>query len=170
MAVYPNLGLDTPLVRCRIDHTAAGQPALELRNLQGQLETRTTSDVMAMLGEVEAAARRGWYAAGFVATKPLPPSIRPSECTAPPPQPGDRIDLPLAWFGLFSDASPAAPLPPAPVRPTIDRGPRFERWDCEVDEGSHADGVVPHPRGDRRRQYLSGQPDHPIPSSLGIRR
>jgi hypothetical protein len=87
VTVYPNLGLDTPLVRCRIDHTAAGQPALELRNLQGQLEAHSTSDVMAMLGEVDAAARRGWYAAGFVAYEAAPAFDSAFRVIAPSPQP-----------------------------------------------------------------------------------
>ncbi len=141
VAVNPNLGLDTPLVRCRIDHTAAGQPALELRNLQGQLETHSISDVMAMLGEVDAAARRGWYAAGFVAYEAAPAFDSAFRVTAPSPQPDVRATIPLAWFGLFSDACPAAPLPPAPVRPTIDQRSDVESWGCDVDERSYAAAV-----------------------------
>ena len=141
MAVHPNRRLDTPLVRCRIDHTAAGQPALELRNLQGQLETHSTSDVMALLGEVDAAARRGWYAAGFVAYDAAPAFDPAFRVTAPPLRPGVAATIPLAWFGLFSDACPAAPLPSAPVRPTIDQRPDAESWGSDVDEGSHAAAV-----------------------------
>ena len=159
----PEPRLDTPLVRCRIDHTAAGQPALELRNLQGQLETHSTSDVMAMLGEVDVAARRGWYAAGFVAYEAAPAFDSAFRVTAPSPQPVVGATIPLAWFGLFSDACPAAPLPPAPVRPTIDQRSDVETWGCDVDEGSYAAAVSPYPRGDRSRQCLSGQPDHTIP-------
>ena len=110
VAVHPNHRLDTPLVRCRIDHTAAGQPALELRNLQGQLETHSISDVMAILGEVEAAARRGWYAAGFVAYDAAPAFDSAFRVTAPSPPPGVEATIPLAWFGLFSDACPARPV------------------------------------------------------------
>ncbi len=138
--MHPSPGLDTPLVRCRIDHTAAGQPALELRNFEGQLETHATSDVMTLLGEVEAAARRGWYAAGFVAYEAAPAFDAALRVTAPSPQQRGASTIPLAWFGLFSDASPVAPLPRAAVRRVVDH-PDAEQWVCDIEEGTHATGV-----------------------------
>jgi len=55
------------ILRCRIDHTAAGEAPTELRRPRGQLEAWSPTDVAGVLAEAEAAARRGWYAAGFVA-------------------------------------------------------------------------------------------------------
>jgi para-aminobenzoate synthetase / 4-amino-4-deoxychorismate lyase len=126
---------DSGLVRCRIDHTAAGQPAFELRNFQGQLATHATGDVMTLLGEVEAAARRGWFAAGFVAYDAAPAFDPAFRVTGPPPEQRSTPDVPLAWFGLFADVSPAAPLPRAPVSPDA------EKWICDIDERLHAGGV-----------------------------
>ena len=97
---------------------------------------------MAILGEVEAAARRGWYAAGFVGYEAAPAFDSAFRVTAPPPQPGVGATIPLAWFGLFSDASPAPPLPPVPVRPIIDQRPDAGSWVSGVDEGSHAAAVT----------------------------
>jgi para-aminobenzoate synthetase/4-amino-4-deoxychorismate lyase len=129
------------LVRCRIDHSAAGQPALELRNFRGQLEAHAISDVITMLGEVEAAARRGWYAAGFVTYEAAPAFDPALQVRVSSSQPRDASTIPLAWFGLFSEASPAAPLPRTPGRPSADSVPR-SRWDCDVDQGMHAGGVA----------------------------
>ena len=140
-------GLDTPVVRCRIDHTAAGQPALELDQFQGQVETRTASDVMALLGEVEAAARRGWYAAGFVSYEAAPAFDPAFRVHALPPELDNGSGLPLAWFGFFSAASAAAPLPRGRATPTRGRGSSASGWACEDDEESYADGVA-HIRGE----------------------
>ena len=99
--------------------------------------------MVALLGEVEAAARRGWYAAGFVAYDAAPafdPAFRVHRALAA------RRGVEATSRSPGSDSSPtrapAAPLPPgsgqADHRP--DR-PEAERWACDVDEGSHADGV-----------------------------
>ena len=105
------------------------------------MEANAVADVMTLLAEVEAAARRGWYAAGFVTYEAAPafdPALRLHS-----PQTGQvgASGLPLAWFGLFSEACPAAPLPTGPVRVALDRRPEGERWECEIDEGTHADAV-----------------------------
>jgi para-aminobenzoate synthetase/4-amino-4-deoxychorismate lyase len=142
MAVHSSVRLDThSLVRCRIDHSAAGQPALELRNFRGQLEARALSDVITMLGDVEAAVRRGWFAAGFVTYEAAPAFDPALGVRAPSSQPLDASTIPLAWFGLFSEASPAAPLPPAHARPSAENR-HGSQWDCDVDQNVHADGVA----------------------------
>ena len=129
------------MVRCRIDHTAAGQTALELVHLRGQLETRAISDVMPLLGEVEAAARRGWYAAGFVTYEAAPAFDPAFRVNSPPLEPAAPPSLPLAWFGLFSDASPAAPLGHSPVASAIADPSGAQQWSCEIDAATHAQGV-----------------------------
>ena len=98
------------IVRCRIDHTAAGEGGIELRAPQGQLEAWKVSDVAGVIAEAEAAARRGWYAAGFVAYEAAPAfdaAFRTKSVAAP----GEMIPhLPLAWFGLFAESEDVAPL------------------------------------------------------------
>jgi para-aminobenzoate synthetase/4-amino-4-deoxychorismate lyase len=127
-------------VRCRIDHTAAGEPALELQSFEGQLEAHTVSDVMALLGEVEAAARRGWYAAGFVTYEAAPAFDSALRVHPPAPERRDMC-LPLAWFGLFSAAETAAPLPRTGVMPAVETRSATQRWDCDTDEAMHTSAV-----------------------------
>ena len=141
MAAARIRGLDTPMVRCRIDHTAAGQPPLELEQFRGQVHTRTVSDVMTLLDEVEAAARRGWYAAGFVSYEAAPAFDPAFRVHAPPPEHEAETNLPLAWFGFFSAASPAAPLPRGRATPAGHDPSGAAAWACEDDEQSYAEGV-----------------------------
>ncbi len=96
---------------------------------------------MTLLGEVEAAARRGWYAAGFVAYDAAPAFDKAFRVPAPAAARDLAPQIPLAWFGLFSDASPAAPLPRARVGPAVDDRLDADRWKCDIDEGAHACGV-----------------------------
>jgi para-aminobenzoate synthetase/4-amino-4-deoxychorismate lyase len=129
-------------VRCRIDHSAAGQPALELRDPQGVVEARAVSDVVPLLAEVEAAARRGLYAAGYVAYEAAPafdPALRVHAPLAP--EQADAPRLPLAWFGLFSAVSPAPPLSRKQPVPPRGAGTGAGNWVCDLNEGEHAAGV-----------------------------
>ena len=132
------------IVRCRIDHTAAGEGGIELRAPQGQLEAWKVSDVASVIAEAEAAARRGWYAAGFVAYEAAPAfdgafrikSAAPGDETIP--------HLPLAWFGLFAESEDVAPLHSCATNtePTRDTAsPESSIWHCEIDESLHAAGV-----------------------------
>ena len=94
-----------------------------------------------MLAEVEAAARRGLYAAGFVTYEAAPAFDPALRVHAPLAAAQTGAHLPLAWFGLFADASPAAPLPRNP--PTAPAGARSKAgdWVCEVNQQMHGDGV-----------------------------
>jgi para-aminobenzoate synthetase/4-amino-4-deoxychorismate lyase len=130
-------------MRCRIDHTAVGpNGSIELLGLAGQLEAGHLRDVTPVLSEVEAAARQGWYVAGFVAYEAAPAfdaafrvNAAGSQSLAPP-------GLPLAWFGLFREAVPARALPPAapPGRQMAASGP--PGWTCEADARSHAAAIT----------------------------
>ena len=132
------------IVRCRIDHTAAGEGGIELRAPQGQLEAWKVSDVASVIAEAEAAARRGWYAAGFVAYEAAPAfdgAFRIKSAAS-----GDETipHLPLAWFGLFAESEDVAPLHSCATNtePTRDTAsPESSIWHCEIDESLHAAGV-----------------------------
>ena len=132
------------IVRCRIDHTASGEGGIELRAPQGQLEAWKVSDVASVIAEAEAAAQRGWYAAGFVAYEAAPAfdgAFRIKAVTAP----GERIPhLPLAWFGLFAESQEVAPLHSCATStepPRDPSAPKSPIWRCEIDESIHAAGV-----------------------------
>jgi len=121
------------IVRCRFDHTACGQPeAFELTEPIGQLVAWKLSDVVAVLGEAEKAARRGLYVAGFVAYEAAPAFDAALAVRAGQPL-GERPPLPLAWFGLFRQSHRAAAL--APVNASC------ESWSCEIDSAEHAEAV-----------------------------
>jgi para-aminobenzoate synthetase/4-amino-4-deoxychorismate lyase len=99
------------------------------------------SDVAVVLAEAEAAARRGWYAAGFVAYEAAPAFDGAFRVKAGAPT-GETIPrLPLAWFGLFAEAHDVGPLSPAgaDAGPPADTSP--SAWSCEIDAPGHADGV-----------------------------
>lgn len=117
-------------VRCRVDHTANGGESFELRRPAGVLETRDGADVFTVLGEAEAAARRGFHVAGLVsyeAAAAFDPAFRVRSASSSGP--------PLVWFGLFSEAAPAAELPSVPCGP--DTGP----WVGDTDRAAHASAV-----------------------------
>ena len=128
-------------VRCRIDHTAAGMGALELRECHGVVEAHTVAEVVAVLRDAEAAARGGSYVAGFVSYEAAP-AFDPAFRIRSPAQPHQAgASLPLAWFGFFAEASPASPLPPpAPERP--DDGTAVPGWTGEIDAPTHGTGVA----------------------------
>ena len=66
------------------------------------------SEVVPALQRLEAATRRGQYAAGFLCYEAAP-AFDPALVVRPPE---DRRGLPLLWFGLYSSADPVA-LPDA---------------------------------------------------------
>ena len=151
-AGHPRLGegdeqLNAPsqrIVRCRIDHTAAGEGAIELRAPLGQLEAWKVSDVAGVIAEAETAARRGWYAAGFVAYEAAPafdPAFRTKTVAAP----GEVIPhLPLAWFGLFAESEDVAPLRSGATGTEPPRHPSPSEspvWRSEIDQSKHAGDV-----------------------------
>jgi len=132
------------IVRCRIDHTAAGESGIELRAPQGQLEAWQLSDVAGVIAEAEGAAQRGWYAAGFVAYEAAPAFDGAFRVKADA-SPGKMTPhLPLAWFGLFAESQDVAPLRPGAASseaPHDPPSPESPIWGCEIDESQHAVGV-----------------------------
>ncbi len=131
------------VVRCRFDHAAAGSSgAVKLSGLKGQLEAWSPSDISVLLSEVEAAARRGWYAAGFVAYEAAPAFDTALTVRSGDPMSTEAPHLPLAWFGLFAESHAT------PTLPRIDRGAVHRRtesggqedsstWSCETDAPTH---------------------------------
>jgi para-aminobenzoate synthetase/4-amino-4-deoxychorismate lyase len=138
---YESFGYPGAIVRCRIDHTAAGEGAVELRSPQGHIEAWNVSDVARVIAQAEAAARRGLYAVGFVAYEAAPAFDVAFRVNAVAP-PGDAVPhLPLAWFGLFAESHPVEPLLPqnASTETPLDAvAPETERWLCEMDAPRHA--------------------------------
>jgi para-aminobenzoate synthetase / 4-amino-4-deoxychorismate lyase len=131
-------------VRCRIDHTAAGEEAIELRAPRGQLEAWEVSDVASVIAEAEAAARRGIYAVGFVAYEAAPAFDKAFRVKTVAQHDQAMPSLPLAWFGLFAE-SRAVKLPcptwpgTAPIDDTSPSGP--PSWTCDIDAPAHATDV-----------------------------
>ncbi|MFZ0665763.1 MAG: bifunctional anthranilate synthase component I family protein/class IV aminotransferase [Acidimicrobiales bacterium] len=125
------------MMRCRIDHTAAGEKAIELRGLIGELETHRVSDVPGVLADAEDAARRGLFVGGFVAYEAAPAFDAAFRVRAPATQCAGSERLPICWFGLFSEAVPAPDLLP------VDRTTSYEHsdltgWKCEIDPPTYA--------------------------------
>jgi para-aminobenzoate synthetase / 4-amino-4-deoxychorismate lyase len=133
------------IVRCRIDHTAAGEGGIELRAPQGQLEAWNVSDVTRVIALAEAAARRGSYAVGFVAYEAAPAFDGAFRVKAAAAAPSETIPrLPLAWFGLFAESVAVEPLRPPATNTEAPRdtsSPESPTWRCETDESTHAAGV-----------------------------
>jgi para-aminobenzoate synthetase/4-amino-4-deoxychorismate lyase len=128
-------------IHCRFDHREAGiSQAFELAAPVDQLEARTTSEVVAVLDEVEAAAGRGLYVAGFVAYEAAPAFDRALTIRRDPIA-DSMADLPLAWFGVFAESHPATPLPVAGAETHRPIGGNEVPWTCEIDASEHADGV-----------------------------
>ena len=125
------------IIRGRIDHTATGEGGLELLSPQGQIEAWKVSDVAAVLAEAEAAARQGWYAAGFVAYEAAPAFDGAFRVRTGSP-PGQTIpSLPLAWFGLFAESRPVEGHREASEAVPSDDTP----WRCDLDAATHAEDV-----------------------------
>ncbi len=127
-------------MRCRIDHSAAGEDPLELQGLVRQIEASTVSDVHRALSEAEDAARHGHYVAGFVsyeAASAFDQALRthPSRAAGLGPS-----TPPLAWFGVFTEAVGASPLP-TPASAASITGHDLDGWTSEIDGGRHGDAL-----------------------------
>jgi para-aminobenzoate synthetase/4-amino-4-deoxychorismate lyase len=81
-----------------------------------ELIARRVQDVPAVIADVEAEARNGRFAAGFLSYEAAPGFD--AALTVSPPDPA----LPLAWFGIFRERRDVDPLPAS------DRTARPERW------------------------------------------
>ncbi|HXF73029.1 MAG TPA: bifunctional anthranilate synthase component I family protein/class IV aminotransferase [Actinomycetota bacterium] len=110
------------------DLSRPGAPSFRLVGPVGVVEARRPEEVAGVLEAAEAAARRGLWAAGFVAYEAAP-GLDPGLAVRPRPTGGPFADLPLAWFALFEGrepvelpepASPPAPPAPGAWRPEVD--------------------------------------------------
>jgi para-aminobenzoate synthetase/4-amino-4-deoxychorismate lyase len=111
------------------DLTPGAERCLELAEPVGVLEARRPEEVPGVLEAAEAAARRGLWAAGFVAYEAAP-GLDPALTVRTRSQTDPFRDLPCAWFALFAESRDAEPLrPPAESaerpelawRPSVDR-------------------------------------------------
>ncbi|HEY1832748.1 MAG TPA: bifunctional anthranilate synthase component I family protein/class IV aminotransferase [Acidimicrobiales bacterium] len=127
-------------MRCRIDHSAAGEGPLELQRLARQIEASTASDVHRVLSEAEDAARHGHYVAGFVSYEAAPAFDQALRIHQPRSAGLEPSSLPLAWFGVFAEALPATPLP-TPTSAASLGGHGLGGWTSEIDGGRHGDAL-----------------------------
>lgn len=102
--------IDTP--GSRFDDLRAGV-GLRLEDPVSTLVATTPGDVVPVLAEVEAATRRGWWAAGYVgyeaaAGLPVGLPVRQPERGTP------FADLPLVWFAVFGSGRRDAPVTASP--------------------------------------------------------
>ncbi|MHB8505616.1 MAG: aminodeoxychorismate synthase component I [Acidimicrobiales bacterium] len=130
--------------RCRFDDAAGWRrQSWELAGPVGELVAVAADEVAAVLGAAEAEARRGRFAAGFVAYEAAPGLDR--SLTVRPPAEGGAA-LPLAWFGVFEQRRAVAPLSPAPAPPAGPSGEpvgpvRRPQWHPEIGAAEHAAAV-----------------------------
>lgn len=93
------------------------------------LVARRLSEVVPLLGEVESASRKGWYAAGLICYEAAPAFDRAMKVRRPP-------ELPLVWFGLYREVRT---MPPIPADPATAAGP--ESWKPDTSEGDYRRAV-----------------------------
>ena len=80
-------------------------------SLRDSFEAWKVSDVAGVIAEAEAAARRGWYAAGFVAYEGRAAAFDEAFRIKSGASRDETIPhLPLAWFGLFAESEDVASL------------------------------------------------------------
>lgn len=124
------------------DLTPEAERSFRLDEPVGVLEARRSDEVSGVLKAAEAAARRGLWAAGFVAyeaAEGLDPALRVRDRT--------NLDafqeLPLAWFALFAKREATHPLEPPPDAP--DTAPPAG-WRPSVTRRRYEDAIA-HLRG-----------------------
>jgi para-aminobenzoate synthetase/4-amino-4-deoxychorismate lyase len=117
------------MVRARFDDLVAGN-AFELSGLVEVFTTRTAADSIPILRDVEAAAQRGKFVAGFV-TYDAAPGFDPAFVVRSPD--ADAL-LPLIWFGVFNEKRSVAVVESAPFSGT-------HAWSPQIDEAAHARAV-----------------------------
>jgi para-aminobenzoate synthetase/4-amino-4-deoxychorismate lyase len=96
------------------------------------LEARRLEEVLPLLRRVEDAARRGHWAAGFVAYEAAPAFDAALETHAPGP-------LPLAWFGIYAEANVGAHR-----LPTVgaDGRPPLQDWQSAITEAEYTQAIT----------------------------
>ena len=117
------------MIEARFDDLTGAEASFRLVEPVGVVEATHPRDVPGVLEAVEASARRGLWAAGFVAYEAAPgldPALRVRTRATDDPFAG----LPLAWFALFEGRQETA-LPEPPLtsegldadawRPSVDR-------------------------------------------------
>ncbi|HEV2427689.1 MAG TPA: chorismate-binding protein [Acidimicrobiales bacterium] len=98
----------------------------------GELRAQAPGDVVALLDEVQAAAARGWHAAGYLAYECAPAFDRALVVSGAP----SASPAPLAWFGLFRGRRDG-PL----ALPPVGRASAPRAWTLRDDAPTHARGV-----------------------------
>ena len=127
-------GSDGRTPSARFDDLTNGR-SFAFSGLAGQVVAERPDEVADAIAAVEAAARRGLWAAGFVSYEAAP-GFDPSLRVRPPADHGFR-QPPLVWFGLFEDrAATSPPLAGAPAEPHAGPGPPLGWW-LDSDLGSY---------------------------------
>jgi len=104
--------LDAPTALLYLAEPAGGPEWLWAGAADGVVEARALDEVMPALREVEAAARRGYTALGFLSYDAAPACD--AALAAHPPGP-----LPLCRFGLYRQVRRVAQLPPPPAEAPV---------------------------------------------------
>ena len=118
------------MVRARFDDLVAGD-SFELFGLVDVLTTRNATESVRILRNVEAAASRGKFVAGFV-TYDAAPGFDSAFVVQPP---NSDAAVPLVWFGVFDEKRRVARLESAPF-------PDAHDWTPQSDEATHALAVA----------------------------
>ena len=124
------------ILRCRVEHTAAGEAPLELFSPRQQLEAWDVAGVTTVLNQAEAAAAAGSFVAGFVsydAALALDLAFRVP--TASPGCPSSPR-VPLAWFGVFDECRSVSRA--GPEGESAVARPPTGSWECVIDAERHA--------------------------------
>lgn len=140
-----------PLVRLDACDPCRGGRSFGFAGLRRLIRAERPAEVMPALGAVEAAARAGLHAVGFVAYEAA--SAFDAALATHPPDPR----LPLAWFAVFAERRPAGPLP--------DAGGHFAlgEWRASLDEPTYARQV------DRIRGWIAAGDTYQVNHTLRLR-
>jgi para-aminobenzoate synthetase/4-amino-4-deoxychorismate lyase len=116
--------------RARFDDLTEGGATLAFSHPVGILVANDVSEVVPLLQVVEEATADGLWAAGFVAYEAAA-GLDPRWSTRPATEGEAFRELPLAWFGLYSEALPAPRLGSAP---RAEGNYSVRSWQMELDE------------------------------------
>jgi para-aminobenzoate synthetase/4-amino-4-deoxychorismate lyase len=98
------------MARARLDHfNATGGRSLEFSNPERELAAYRIDEVIRILEEAEAAARRGLWSVGFVAYDAAP-AFDPELAVRVRDEGDPLAELPLAWFAIFRDRVDVTPF------------------------------------------------------------
>jgi para-aminobenzoate synthetase / 4-amino-4-deoxychorismate lyase len=128
------------MARARLDQfNTAGGRSLEFSNPEREFAAFRIDEVIGVLEQAEAAARRGLWSVGFVAYDAAP-AFDPTLTVRLRDEDDPLLELPLAWFATFRDRSDVAPF----VGETrVDASPyTVSPWLATMDEDRYGENVA----------------------------